>query len=103
MKALLQHNAKVYLAARSRTKAEDAIKDLKEMTGKDAIFLELDLSSLKSVRKAAEEFLSKERELHILFNNGGVMATPIEQLTAEGYDLQFGTNVLGERSIFPLK
>jgi retinol dehydrogenase-12 len=57
---------------------------------------------------------SKEKELHVLFNNGyvavlancqnqrnncnflrGVMAPPIEQLTADGYDLQFGTNVVG--------
>jgi retinol dehydrogenase 12 len=38
---------------------------------------------------------SKEKELHVLFNNGGVMAPPIELLTEDGYDLQFGTNVLG--------
>ena len=72
VKALLQHNAKVYLAARSRSKAEAAIKDLKEATGKEAIFLELDLGSLASVRRAAEEFLAKERALHILFNNACV-------------------------------
>lgn len=95
VKALLQRNAKVYLAARSRAKAEAAIKDLKDATGKDAIFLELDLSSLASVRKAAKDFLAKERELHILFNNAGVMNPPVEELTADGYDLQFGTNVLG--------
>lgn len=67
--ALLNHNAKVYLAARNRPKAEQAVKDLKEATGKDAIFLELDLSSIASVRKAASEFLSKEFHLHILFCN----------------------------------
>ena len=65
----MEHNAKVYLAARSRAKAEAAIAELKSATGKEAIFLELDLSSLASVRKAAEEFLSKEHELHVLFNN----------------------------------
>ena len=69
---LLQRNAKVYLAARSRSKAEAAISLLKEATGKEAIFLELDLASLKSVKKAAEEFLSKEHELHMLFNNAYV-------------------------------
>ena len=69
---LLQRNAKVYLAARRRSKAEAAISSLKEATGKEAIFLELDLASLKSVKKAAEEFLSKEHELHILFNNAYV-------------------------------
>lgn len=55
--ALLERNAKVYLAARSKGKAEGAISDLKSATGKEAIFLELDLSDLASVRKAAEEFL----------------------------------------------
>jgi NAD(P)-dependent dehydrogenase (short-subunit alcohol dehydrogenase family) len=94
-KALLSHNAKVYIGARNQTKSEEAIKSLKELTGKEAIFLKLDLADLRAVKGAAEEFLSKEHELHILYNNGGVMAPPVEQLTADGYDLQFGTNALG--------
>ena len=69
LQALLQHNARVYLAARSKEKAENAIASLKEATGKEAIFLELDLGSLSAVKKSADEFLSKEKELHILFNN----------------------------------
>ncbi|KAI0350182.1 NAD-P-binding protein [Trametes cingulata] len=95
IKALLQHNAKVYMASRSKERADAAIASLKEVTGKDALFLELDLSSLASVKRAAQEFLSKEHELHILFNNAGVLMPPIDQVTKEGYDLQFGTNVLG--------
>ena len=55
--ALLEHNAKVYMASRSKEKADAAIKDLQQQTGKEAIFLELDLSNLASVRKAAEEFM----------------------------------------------
>ena len=66
---MLEHNAKVYIAARNRSKAEAAIAELKTATGKEAIFLELDLASLVSVRQAAKEFLNKEDELHILFNN----------------------------------
>ena len=66
------HNAKVYLAARNRTKAEAAIANLKDETGRSAIFLELDLASLASVKRAAEEFLSKEPVLHVLFNNAYV-------------------------------
>ncbi|KZT26842.1 NAD(P)-binding protein [Neolentinus lepideus HHB14362 ss-1] len=92
---LLSRNAKVYLAARSKTKAESAIQDVHTATGKMALFLELDLSSLASVKKAAEEFLSKETKLHLLFNNAGVMVPPINEVTADGYDLQFGTNALG--------
>ncbi|KAI5117021.1 hypothetical protein M0805_000005 [Coniferiporia weirii] len=93
--ALLQKNAKVYIAARSRAKAEVAIGELKELTGREALFFELDLADLKSVKRAVEEFQNKESQLHILFNNGGVFLPPVEQLTAHGHDLQFGTNVLG--------
>ncbi|KAI1790000.1 NAD(P)-binding protein [Ganoderma leucocontextum] len=92
---LLQRNAKVYLASRSRRNADAAIASLKDETGKQPIFLELDLASLSSVKKAADEVLSKEPELHILFCNAGVMWTPIDQLSEEGYDLQWGTNVVG--------
>ncbi|EMD32477.1 hypothetical protein CERSUDRAFT_118808 [Gelatoporia subvermispora B] len=95
IKALLEHNAKVYMASRSKEKAEAAIQDLKEQTGKEAIFLQLDLSNLAAIKKAAEEFLSKEHELHVLFNNAGVMWPPLDWLTDDGYDMQFGTNVLG--------
>ncbi|KAJ7505236.1 hypothetical protein B0H11DRAFT_1977646 [Mycena galericulata] len=110
-KALLQHNAKVYIAARSEEKAKAAIKDLQSETGKEAEFLHLDLADLHSVKRAAEEFNQyelwpcfssnslcfdrKETQLHVLFNNGGVMIPPIEQLTTQSIDLQFGTNVLG--------
>ncbi|KAH8077728.1 NAD-P-binding protein [Cristinia sonorae] len=94
---LLRRNAKVYMATRTKSRAEEAIRELRERTGKDAIFLELDLSSLESVQKAAHTFLSQETELHILFNNAGIMpdASMIDQLTADGYDLQYGTHVLG--------
>ncbi|KAI0776357.1 NAD(P)-binding protein [Irpex lacteus] len=94
-KALLNRNAKVYIASRSKVKADAAIQELKEATGHEPLFLQLDLASLASVRQAAEEFLTKELTLHILFNNAGVMTPPIEQTTSDGYDMQFGTNVLG--------
>jgi retinol dehydrogenase 12 len=93
--ALLEKNATVYLAARDHTKAANAITDLKAATGKVANYLPLDLADLASVKAAAGEFMSKERQLHVLINNAGVMAPPVEQLTKDGYDLQFGTNVLG--------
>ncbi|KZV96235.1 NAD(P)-binding protein [Exidia glandulosa HHB12029] len=95
VKALLNKNATVYIAARSRTKAEAAIAALKQETGREALFLELDLASLSSVHHAATKFLAKEKELHVLYNNAGVMFTDMKLLTADGYDLQFGTNVLG--------
>ena len=86
---LLTHNAKVYLAARSAQKANEAITELENETGKLAIFLQLDLSDIPAVRKSAQEFLSyvprfvphcarltiymrfcrKENQLHVLINN----------------------------------
>ncbi|KAF5343485.1 hypothetical protein D9758_015640 [Tetrapyrgos nigripes] len=103
IEALLEHNAKVYMASRNSEKAMAAIEDLKTKTGKEALFLKLDLADLKSVKAAAEEFMSKEKELHVLFNNGGVMFCPMEMVTAQGYDLQFGTNVLAKTTATPVR
>ncbi|KAJ7097648.1 NAD(P)-binding protein [Mycena epipterygia] len=95
VKVLLEHNAKVYMASRNPQKARTAIEELYATTGKRAVFLHLDLSDLASVKAAATEFLSKEKELHVLYNNGGIMVPPIEEATPTGYDLTFATNVLG--------
>jgi retinol dehydrogenase-12 len=92
---LLSKGARVYIATRSEEKSQKAIEDLKKETGKDNIFfLKLDLADLVSVKAAAEEYIRKETELHTLYNNGGVYAV-IDQETAQGFDMQFGTNVLG--------
>lgn len=72
VRVLLNRNAKVYLAARNAEKGRAAIEELKKDTGKEATFLKLDLCSLKSIRSAADEFSEKERELHVLINNGYV-------------------------------
>jgi len=95
VKQLLVHNAKVYLAARSVQKANEAIEEIKNETGKQAVFLQLDLSDIPAVRRSAQEFLSNEGQLHALINNAGVMASPLELVTVQKYDLQFGTNVIG--------
>lgn len=56
-------------ACRSEEKATQAIKDLKELTGKEALFLQLDLGSVKAAIKAGEELASKEEKIHLVFNN----------------------------------
>ncbi|KAI3554596.1 hypothetical protein CABS01_15126 [Colletotrichum abscissum] len=97
IRQLSKHNpARIYLAARSRDKAEKAIQELQQQNPKttNIIFLELDLASFNSVKAAAVEFLKKESRLDILVNNAGIMMTP-EGLTKEGYEIQFGTNVMG--------
>ncbi|KAJ7278989.1 NAD(P)-binding protein [Mycena rebaudengoi] len=95
VKQLLIKDATVYLAARSESKGMDAIKKLEQETKKSAIFLQLDLADLNSVRQAAETFLEREKKLDILFNNGAVLAPPPEMVTVQNHDLQFGTNTIG--------
>ena len=91
------HNpARIYIATRSREKAEAAIEGLKRSNPNIApiSFLRLNLASFASVREAAETFMKAESRLDILINNAGIMMTP-EGLTEDGYELQFGTNVMG--------
>jgi len=95
-RVLLSKGAKVYIATRSQEKSEKAIEELKRDTGKDTVFfLKLDLADFVSIKAAAEDFIGKESELHMLYNNGGVMYPPVDMVTSQGFDLQFGTNVLG--------
>ncbi|KAI9934853.1 hypothetical protein ASPWEDRAFT_656889 [Aspergillus wentii DTO 134E9] len=88
--------ASIYLAARSQSKAEQAISELKHANPKltNIHFLQLDLASFESIKAAAADFLSRESRLDILINNAGIMMTP-EGVTQDGYEIQFGTNVLG--------
>ena len=60
---LLEHNAKVYITCRSPEKAAQAVAELKALTGKDAIPLQMDLSDLASVKRAVLEFLKYVRSL----------------------------------------
>jgi NAD(P)-dependent dehydrogenase (short-subunit alcohol dehydrogenase family) len=97
-----KHKSKVYMGARSEEKAAAAIADIKkQVPDADITFLELDLASLESVKSAARTFLSTNDRLDILMNNGGIMAVP-PGLTADGYELQFGTNHLGHAGLAKL-
>ncbi|WDK16715.1 retinol dehydrogenase [Colletotrichum graminicola] len=86
----------IYLAARNEAKALAAIEDIKKAVPKAApiTFLEIDLTSFESIKRAANEFRSKSETLHILVNNAGIMAWP-PSTTKEGYEIQFGTNHMG--------
>jgi NAD(P)-dependent dehydrogenase (short-subunit alcohol dehydrogenase family) len=55
----------------------------------------MDLASLASVRSFAERTVGAGRPLDLLVNNAGVMSLPKREVTAEGYERQFGTNHLG--------
>lgn len=59
----------------------------------------LDLSSLDSVAAFTERMLRDGRPLHVLVNNAGVMTPPTRQTTADGHELQWGTNHLGHAAL----
>ncbi|KAL6829654.1 hypothetical protein J3E69DRAFT_380051 [Trichoderma sp. SZMC 28015] len=97
--AFAQHNPKkIYLAARSQTRAEEAIERIKASSAvarsANIEFLELDLASLESVKKAAARINAEADRLDILHLNAGVASVPAS-LTKEGYEVHFGTNYLG--------
>ncbi|KAF7795538.1 hypothetical protein EIP86_006700 [Pleurotus ostreatoroseus] len=95
VKALLAKKAKVYIAAHNQARCDAAIQELKTLTSNEALFLDLDLADLSAVKRAAQAFQEKESKLDILINNAGVMLPDPKALTVEGYDLQFGVNVIG--------
>lgn len=97
VKQLSHHNPeRIYVACRSPGKAEAAIKEIQQAVpgACPLVFLKLDLASFASIKAAAAEFNEKESRLDILINNAGIMMTP-PGLTEEGYEIQFGTNVMG--------
>jgi retinol dehydrogenase-12 len=76
-------------------KAIEAIKEAAPNSTGELAFLHLDLADLTTIKSSAEEFLSKETKLHVLFNNAGVMCPPQGSKTPQGYELQLGTNNIG--------
>ncbi|NRG41279.1 SDR family NAD(P)-dependent oxidoreductase [Rathayibacter sp. VKM Ac-2835] len=85
-RALAEHGAHVVLACRTVEKGERAA----ERMGGDVVVRRLDLADLSSVR----EFAEATGPIDVLVNNAGIMAVP-EGRTADGFELQFGTNFLG--------
>ena len=93
--ALAAKGAHVVLAVRNIEKGK-AAADLitRANPGASVAVQELDLSSLESIRSAADELRSKCDSIDLLINNAGVMMTP-KSTTKDGFELQFGTNHLG--------
>ncbi|HWE66148.1 MAG TPA: oxidoreductase [Acidimicrobiales bacterium] len=93
--ALAEHGAHVVMACRDLEKARRAADKLENDLDRSSLeLLELDLSDLVSVRRAAGQFLAEHARLDLLINNAGVMGTPYRQ-TADGFELQMATNHLG--------
>jgi NAD(P)-dependent dehydrogenase (short-subunit alcohol dehydrogenase family) len=92
---LAKAGADVTLACRSAAKGEAAVAKVNAEAPGRAVFLALDLADLNSVRAFAGVFKEKHGTLDLLINNAGVMALPQRQVTAQGFEQQFGVNFLG--------
>jgi NAD(P)-dependent dehydrogenase (short-subunit alcohol dehydrogenase family) len=94
-KALADKGAHVVLAVRNTDKGNEAAARIGDQSpGASVAVAELDLTSLDSIRRAADELRTKHDTIDLLINNAGVMMTP-KGTTKDGFELQFGTNHLG--------
>lgn len=92
---LARRGAHVVLAVRTTGKGDSAAQRIRDaVPGASVEVRELDLSSLASVRAFAAATLAAAPTLDLLVNNAGIMQTPAQK-TADGYEMQLGTNHLG--------
>lgn len=99
---LARKGAHVVIAARNQDRAETARYDLlTEIPNASLEVRRLDLASLESIHEFSADVLGDNVTIDLLVNNAGVMGTP-RQLTADGFELQFGTNHLGHFALTAL-
>ncbi|MEU0355839.1 SDR family oxidoreductase [Streptomyces cyaneofuscatus] len=88
--------AEVVLPVRNQGKGEKALAAIeRQAPGARVSLRSLDLSSLDSVAALGDSLTGEGRPIHLLVNNAGVMTPPDRQTTADGFEVQFGTNHLG--------
>jgi NAD(P)-dependent dehydrogenase (short-subunit alcohol dehydrogenase family) len=93
---LARKGATVVIACRSVDKGRNAQRRIESEVPEAKVSVEaLDLASQASIHDFARNYLGSGRPLHLLINNAGVMALPKRTETADGFEMQFGTNVLG--------
>lgn len=99
-RALAATGANLFLTARDVSKAKSALADFYDPQRMEIV--EMDQANLSSVRQAASAILAKTSKVHLLVNNAGIMAIPDLRFTADGHELQFGTNHLAHFLFFKL-
>ena len=93
---LARKGAQVLLASRNPERGRTArTAILRELPAASVQLVHLDLADLDSIRRLADQLLDRDQGLDLLVNNAGVMAVPQRQTTAQGFELQLGTNHLG--------
>ena len=95
-RALVAHGAEVVGAARDLGKAERATEGVRAAAANGGALelVDLDLASLASIRRCADQLNAAGQPFDLVIGNAGVMATPFGH-TADGFETQFGTNHLG--------
>jgi NAD(P)-dependent dehydrogenase (short-subunit alcohol dehydrogenase family) len=94
-RVLANKKSRVIIAVRNMKKGTAAAEKIKAAyENADIKVMELDLAKLESVRQFSEDFKKNYTRLDLLINNAGVMMPPYSK-TADGFELQFGTNHLG--------
>ncbi|KAI1358198.1 short chain dehydrogenase [Xylaria arbuscula] len=99
-RALAHTGAKVFLAVRNLEKGQKVCASFLE-PGRVEL-LQMDTSSLSSVRAAAEAFLQKSPTLNVLVCNAAVMRIPTREESVDGFEMQLATNYLGHFLLFNL-
>jgi NAD(P)-dependent dehydrogenase (short-subunit alcohol dehydrogenase family) len=96
--AIAAHSpARLFLASRTKAKLDEVLKKIsteRPQASSNVELVTLDLASPKSVQEAATQILSNVKHIDILINNAGLMMLK-QEFTAEGIELQFGTNHIG--------
>ncbi|MGB6408470.1 MAG: oxidoreductase [Planococcus donghaensis] len=101
-KELIVQNAQVILAVRNTEKGNLAREKLLKLhDSAQIIVMSLDLANLESIRSFVEQFKKSFHSLDLLINNAGIMAPPFGK-TADGFELQFGSNHLGHFALTAL-
>jgi NAD(P)-dependent dehydrogenase (short-subunit alcohol dehydrogenase family) len=99
-RALSETGLRLILPVRSLDKAREALKDFFDPDRME--FVNIDHSSLDSVREAAKAILTKTDKISILINNAGIMNVQELERSKDGYELQFATNHLSHFLLFQL-
>ncbi len=98
--ALAGAGANVVLTGRNESKGSRALADIRARFPDARIsYQDLDLAKLASVAGFAARFAAEQASLDLLINNAGVMSLPKRQETADGFEMQFGTNYLGHYAL----
>jgi len=86
----------VIIMGRNAEKGADAIAKIQQINPKAKVrFEKIDLADLFSIRSFASRMIERGEAIDLLINNAGVMTPPNRLETADGFELQFGTNHIG--------